>query len=86
LLKKGRNEIRIVAYDVDQLSSEKAVYVMRRAEKSEIWAVAIGINDYQHVAKLKYATNDARSFYNYLVTDFGVKHDHITFLLMQRPR
>lgn len=76
----GRNIVSIWAYDVDSLSARKDIIVRRSKELPEIWAAIIGISDYQYVTRLKYADDDARAFYEYLL-DLGVPEDHITLLL-----
>jgi peptidoglycan/xylan/chitin deacetylase (PgdA/CDA1 family)/uncharacterized caspase-like protein len=45
------------------------------------WAVIIGVNDYQHWPKLKYAVNDANGMEEVLVNRFGFQRDHISKLL-----
>lgn len=51
------------------------------AEKPQLysnsWAVVIGINQYQHWAKLDYAVNDARSIAQTLEVDFGFAPERI---------
>jgi peptidoglycan/xylan/chitin deacetylase (PgdA/CDA1 family)/uncharacterized caspase-like protein len=41
------------------------------------WAVIIGINDYQHWPKLRYAVNDANGIEEVLTAKFGFQKDHI---------
>jgi len=76
-LKGGRNTIRVVAYDTDDLSSERTLVVFRSEERPEFWAVVVGISKYRNVPDLKYADEDARAFYRYLVRNLGVPEDHI---------
>ncbi len=45
------------------------------------WAVIVGINDYQHWPKLRYAVNDAAAVEETLVTRFGFKRENIRKLL-----
>ncbi len=45
------------------------------------WAVIIGINDYQHWPKLRYAVNDANGIEEVLTTKFGFKKENIRKLL-----
>jgi len=47
----------------------------------ESWAVIIGINDYQHWPKLRYAVNDAAGMEEVLTTKFGFKKENIRKLL-----
>ena len=55
--------------------------MQRTREMSELWVLAMGVSDYQHVTKLKYA-DDARAIADYF-RDIGVLEDHITFLTDQ---
>lgn len=80
-LKEGKNTISVTAYDSENLFSTSTLTVTREAEQSEIWAVVIGIGNYQKVRPLKYAVNDAKAMYDYLIEDLGVPSDHITLLL-----
>jgi peptidoglycan/xylan/chitin deacetylase (PgdA/CDA1 family)/tetratricopeptide (TPR) repeat protein len=45
------------------------------------WAVIIGINDYEHWPKLRYAVNDANGIEETLTGKFGFKKDHVRKLL-----
>lgn len=45
------------------------------------WAVIIGINDYEHWPKLRYAVNDANGIAEMLTTKFGFKKENIRMLL-----
>ncbi|NJL72095.1 MAG: caspase family protein [Candidatus Competibacteraceae bacterium] len=47
------------------------------------WALIVGIGNFadSKIPKLKYATKDARDFYNYLVKDAHFKPDHVRVLL-----
>jgi len=47
------------------------------------WAVVIGINNYQHWPKLKYAVNDARAVAESLQNNLGFDKDHIIQLYDQ---
>jgi peptidoglycan/xylan/chitin deacetylase (PgdA/CDA1 family)/tetratricopeptide (TPR) repeat protein len=49
----------------------------KRGLYRESWAVIVGINDYQHWPKLRYAVNDANGVEETLVTKFGFKHENI---------
>ena len=52
-------------------------------EKSEKWAVVIGVGRYQNPAinKLDYTISDAEAIYNFLITKGGFKEDHVKLLL-----
>jgi uncharacterized caspase-like protein len=43
--------------------------------------VVIGIDAYQHVPPLKYAVNDAKAFYEYLVKQSQIPSENVTLLL-----
>ena len=45
------------------------------------WAVIIGINDYEHWPKLRYAVNDANGIEEALVSKFGFKKENIRKLV-----
>ena len=47
----------------------------------ESWAVIIGINDYQHWPKLRYAVNDANGIEEVLTSKFGFKKENIRKLV-----
>ena len=53
----------------------------KRSFYRESWAVIIGINDYQHWPKLRYAVNDATGMEEVLTTKFGFKKENIRKLL-----
>jgi uncharacterized caspase-like protein len=50
-------------------------------KREEIFAVVVGINRYKNLPPLKYAANDAREFYRYLVEVSQVPKDHVWLLL-----
>ncbi|NQT58563.1 MAG: hypothetical protein HQ557_06230, partial [Bacteroidetes bacterium] len=60
----GRNTISILVTDTDGMSVKETVSVVREKERGKIWAVVIGINQYQNTRDLKYAVNDAEAFKN----------------------
>src|SRR5262245_38411499 len=45
------------------------------------WALVIGINEYQHVPHLHYATNDAEALGSIIVEKLGFPKDNVTNLL-----
>jgi len=45
------------------------------------WAVVVGINEYEHVSRLRYARNDAQVFAEWLVSRFGFPADNVSILL-----
>jgi hypothetical protein len=83
-LQRGRNQIKIRAVDSDGLSSENMVTVHYLERRKNVWAVIIGINNYPSIRKLKYAVNDARMFYNYLVNYNNIPSEFVTLLVDQK--
>jgi hypothetical protein len=81
LLKNGKNEIVIIARDVDGTVAKKSISVQRVKKREEVWAVVIGINKYRKFPHLKYSVNDAREFYRYLVEVNQVPKENIWLLL-----
>ncbi len=79
-LREGKNEITVTAFDDKQLSTIRTLNLTRLVDKGKIWAVVIGISQYEQVPPLKYADKDAIAFYDYLHTQVGVPKDQITLL------
>ncbi|MEJ2102860.1 MAG: hypothetical protein P8X68_23250, partial [Desulfobacterales bacterium] len=79
-LQKGTNKITVRATDTDSLSAEKVVFVHYEPKRSDMWGVVIGINTYPHIRQLKYAVNDARLFYDYLVKYTHIPQENVTLL------
>jgi len=48
--------------------------------------VVIGIDSYENVRHLKYATMDARAFYNHLVNTIRIPEENVFFLLNAQAR
>jgi murein DD-endopeptidase MepM/ murein hydrolase activator NlpD len=82
-LQPGENRIKVRAMDSDGFSSEKTVAVSHVESHKKIWAVVVGINDYPHTRRLKWAVNDAKAFYRYLVDVIQVPEENVTLLLNQ---
>jgi hypothetical protein len=80
-LEEGDNEIILVAIDKNGNEIRKTIKVHRKPVKRSIYAAVIGISDYKNVPKLKYAADDARAFYKFLVEDVGVPKENIILLL-----
>jgi hypothetical protein len=80
-LREGRNDILVVAYDGEQVSTTRKLNVIREVDRGKIWAVVIGISQYKAVRPLKYADKDATAFHHYLVNDVGIPGEQITLLL-----
>lgn len=83
-LQRGRNQIKIRAVDSDGLSSENMIMVHYLERRKNVWAVIIGINNYPNIRQLKYAVNDARMFYDYLVHDNHIPSEYVTLLVDQK--
>ena len=79
-LEKGTNKISVRATDTDTLSAEKILFVHYTERRSNIWAVVIGIDTYPHIRQLKYAVEDAKLFYEYLVKYNHIPQENVTLL------
>jgi hypothetical protein len=80
-LREGKNEITIIAQDKEGFSTKKTISVQLTKKPGETWAVIIGINKYANFLPLKYAVDDAREFYRYLVEVNKVSKDKIWLIL-----
>jgi len=80
-LREGQNKIVILAQSEDGLTNQKILSVHLAKKREEVYGVVIGINKYKNLPSLKYAVNDAREFYRYLVEVNQVPKDHIWLLL-----
>jgi hypothetical protein len=80
-IRTGKNQIRISATDTSGLSVERTVTVLFAPSRKNVWAVVVGIDDYQRLPKLKYAVNDAQAFQRLLVEKNRVPAENITLLL-----
>jgi len=78
---KGKNYIKIHAIDSDGLLTERILTVQKIERRRNIWAVVIGINVYQNIRKLRYAVNDANSFYHHLVAVNKIPSKNIILLI-----
>jgi hypothetical protein len=52
---------------------------------NNFWAIAVGINQYQHFQPLSYAQRDASMLYQFWVDDVGIAPDHCTLLTEVSP-
>ena len=79
LLKSGENKIQIIAYDIENLSTTETINIFKIAEKREIWAGVIGIDQYKNknIDFLEYAKKDAKAFADYLKKNMNVSNNHI---------
>ena len=80
-LRNGENTLLVKATDSDGFTSEKEVVVSYAESRKNVWAVVIGIDNYQKVRHLKYATKDARAFYNHLIETIRIPRENVFFLL-----
>ena len=80
-LETGENRITVRAIDIQGLISEKTIKVHYTERRKNIWAVVIGINEYPKAPQLKYAVNDAKAFYDYLLTKTQIPPENVTLLL-----
>lgn len=80
-LREGQNTISIMAQTTEGLTNQKTLSVQLAKKLRKVYAVVIGINKYKNLPSLKYAANDAREFYRYLVEDNHVPKDHVWLLL-----
>ncbi|MBN4071892.1 caspase family protein [bacterium AH-315-F18] len=72
-LEKGRNTLRVVAYDVDGLFGEHRITVERPMKKPRLFALIVGINKYKDpsIPDLRFAENDARAMAAFLREETG---------------
>ena len=80
---KGQNIIKISVTDTDGISREELIHITRVKARGDIWAIVIGINQYQHTRNLKYAVNDAQAFKDYLKDYVGLPDERIFYLANQ---
>ena len=80
-LRNGENTLRVKATDSDGFTSVKEVVVSYTETRKNVWAVVIGIDNYQNVRHLKYAAKDARAFYHHLVKTIRIPQENVFFLL-----
>ena len=82
-LVRGVNTVKIRAVDSDGLFSERTLTVHYVEKNKNIWAVVIGIDTYPKIRELKYAVNDARTFYDHLVKHNDIPSENVILLLNQ---
>jgi len=80
-LREGKNEISVIAQDTEGLTSRTTISLQMARKQEKIWAVVIGIGRYKNIPSLKYAANDARELYRYLIEVNRVPKDQIWLLL-----
>ena len=82
-LQNGQNIIKISVVDIDGISQEELLHVTKVKARGDIWAIVIGINQYQNTRNLKYAVNDARAFKDYLKDYVDIPDERIFYLANQ---
>jgi hypothetical protein len=80
-LREGQNKIAIFVQGEDGSLNKRSISVQWVKKREEVYAVVIGINKYKNLPPLKYAVNDAREFYRYLVEVNRIPRNHIWLLL-----
>jgi len=83
-LHKGSNQIMIRVVDIEGLYAKKVLTVHHIERRRNIWAVVIGINEYPNIRKLKYAVNDAKAFYELLISHNKIPEENVTLLIDQK--
>jgi hypothetical protein len=82
-LQNGQNIIKISVIDTDGITQEELIHITRVKERGDIWAIVIGINQYEYTRNLKYAVNDAQAFKDYLIDYVGIPDERIFYLANQ---
>lgn len=77
----GDNEIEITAWDNEGLQAQKITKVTYEKEKGNVFIICIGINNYNYVPPLKYATADAQAMADRLQQGLGVPEENVHVLL-----
>jgi uncharacterized caspase-like protein len=80
----GINRLTVKVANTSGLVAERTVTVHHAASRPNVWAVVVGINDYPHLPKLKYAVNDAREFHRLLVERNRIPAENVVLLLDEK--
>lgn len=84
-LSEGFNDIEIRVYDADNEMGMETTQVEYVPQRTDIWAIIIGVGDYQNdqIDDLKFAAADAQSFYDFIRSPEGgnLQADHVKLLL-----
>ena len=80
----GENEIEIVAWDNEGLTSSKVILVSYEKEKGNIYIACIGIDKYKNIPRLKYAAADARTMAQSLQKSLSVPDENMYVLLNEQ--
>mgnify|MGYP001563970367 FL=1 len=73
----GSNKITLIARTSEGVVSEKEIEFTREKSYGNIYAVVIGINNYQKVPPLRYAVGDAQAFTAFLTDHLKVPADQV---------
>jgi len=77
--------LKSVMWNIDSLdwapSDAPAPPQAKKSYYRESWALIVGINDYQHWPKLRYAVHDANAIADTLISKFSFKRENIRILL-----
>ena len=80
-LREGQNIISISVQGTEGLTNQRTISIQLARKQERVYAVVIGINKYKNLPSLRFAVNDAREFYRYLVEVNQVPKDHVWLLL-----
>ncbi|MFO7706973.1 MAG: caspase family protein [Desulfobacterales bacterium] len=80
----GTNRLTVKVANTSGHAAEKTLTVHHAPSQSHAWAVVVGINDYPNLSKLKYAVNDAREFYNFLMDRNRIPSENVMLLLEEK--
>ena len=80
-LQEGQNTISINVQGTGGLANQKNISIQLAKKREKVFGVVIGINKYKNFPSLKYAVNDAREFYRYLIEVNQVSKDHVWLFL-----
>jgi len=80
-LKEGQNKIAHLSPKRRWHRESKNYFRPGAKKREKVYAVVVGINKYKNFPSLKYAANDAREFYRYLVEVNQVPKDQVWLLL-----
>lgn len=84
-LGEGLNDIEVRVYDANNEMGMEITQVEYLSQRTDIWAIIIGVGDYQNdqIDDLKFAAADAQSFYDFIRSPEGgnLQADHIKLLL-----
>ncbi|MEX2216258.1 MAG: hypothetical protein WD768_19260 [Phycisphaeraceae bacterium] len=80
-LEPGENKVVIEAWDDEDKSAREELTINYKKTAGRVFVVAIGINTYQHVPKLKYARADAEAIAAVLKSGLDIAQDNIELIV-----